>query len=232
MIVLFWLAIWQILYIIIGRDILFASPFDTLKALIGLLGEPYFYKTVTMSFIRITLGFAVGGATGLVLGFFTGCFRLAYDIFKPAVDVIKAAPVASFIILALTWFKTGRVPVFISFLTVVPIVWSGICEGMRSVDGKILEMAKMYGFTFSQKVRNIYFPSLRPYFRSAIVTGAGFAFKSGIAAEVIGSPSFSIGRRLYESKLYLETAQLFAWTAVVILLSVFFEKMLVRFVKR
>ena len=82
------------------------------------------------------------------------------------------------------------------------------------------------------RLRNIYIPAVKPYLRSAVVTGAGFAFKSGVAAEVIGSPAFSIGRKLYESKIYLETEQLFAWTAVIIILSVVFERLLVRYVGR
>ena len=229
---IFWIAVWQAAYMIIGSDVLFASPLNTLKAAVDLISHADFYKTITFSFLRIALGFFAGTAAGILLGAATGVSKVIYMLFKPLIDIVRAAPVASFIILALAWLKAGTVPSFISFLTVVPIVWSNISEGINSSDKKLLEMARVYEFTGKMRLRNIYIPAVKPYLRSAVVTGAGFAFKSGVAAEVIGSPAFSIGRKLYESKIYLETEQLFAWTAVIIILSVVFERLLVRYVGR
>ncbi|MCD8036985.1 MAG: ABC transporter permease subunit [Clostridiales bacterium] len=217
---------------IIDMDVIFASPLDTIMTIGRFLTEASFYKTIGCTFLRIAAGFFLGTAAGVILGGLTGFFKPLCALFKSIIDIVRAAPVASFIILALIWFKTGRVPVFIAFLTVVPIIWSNVTEGIASVDVKILEMAEVYNFTPSQKLKKIYVPAVMPYFRSAAVTGAGFAFKSGVAAEVIGSPAFSIGRELYEAKVYLETAELFAWTAVIIILSVVFEKLLVRFMGR
>ncbi|GFI62322.1 putative aliphatic sulfonates transport permease protein SsuC [Clostridiales bacterium] len=232
LVILFWLAVWQTIYIIIGNDVLFASPMDTAKALCSLLSDSGFYKTVVCSFFRIAVGFLAGTVLGMLLGVATGLCHSAYLLLKPAIDLIKAAPVASFIILALAWLKTGMVPIFIASLTVVPVVWSNITEGIASVDYRLLEMAKVYEFSNQQKIETIYLPSVMPYFRSAAVTGAGFAFKSGVAAEVIGSPAFSIGRRLYESKIYLDTDELFAWTAVIIIISVLFERAVIKIFER
>lgn len=231
-VILFWLIIWQTVYIVIGSDVLFASPYNTVCEIIKLILSSEFYKIIFCSFFRIAIGFFAGTAVGIILGIITGVNQTAYDLFKPAVNVIKAAPVASFIILALAWLKSGEVPVFISFLTVIPIIWANITEGIRNIDAKLLEMAQVYNFTREMKLKKIYIPSLKPYMRSAVSTGAGFAFKSGIAAEVIGSPAFSIGRKLYESKIYLETSQLFAWTAIIIVLSIIFEKVLGRLTGR
>lgn len=225
---IFWLLVWQAIYMSIGKDVLFASPINTLKALVKLFTEVQFYKTVLFSFIRISVGFFLGVTVGTMLGILTSIFTPLKILFNPLVSIVRAAPVASFIILALAWIKTGRVPVFIAFLMVVPVVLENICEGIGSVDNKLLEMAKIYGFSFLQKIKKIYIPSIKPYFRSAVITGAGFAFKSGVAAEVIASPAFSIGKELYDSKIYLETAELFAWTALIIILSIAFEKFLIR----
>ena len=121
-VIIFWLCVWQIVYMIIGRDVLFASPIGTARALLGLMTQAEFYKTIGCSFLRIALGFFLGTAAGILLGAVTGASRLLYELFKPAIDLVRAAPVASFIILALTWLKTGNVPIFISFLTVIPII--------------------------------------------------------------------------------------------------------------
>ena len=231
-VIVFWIAVWQTAYMIINNDILFASPADTFREIASLVYSFEFYKIIGSSFVRIALGFFGGTAVGIILGVVTGTSLMAYNIFKPAIDAVRAAPVASFIILALAWLKSGEVPVFISFLTVIPIIWANITEGIKSVDIKLIEMSNVYNFTWRMKLGKIYIPSIGPYLRSALSTGAGFAFKSGIAAEVIGSPALSIGRKLYESKIYLETAQLFAWTAVIIFLSIVFEKLLGRLLRR
>lgn len=230
-VIVFWIAVWQTSYMIINNDILFASPADTFREIVSLVFSSEFYKIIGSSFVRIAFGFFIGTAAGIILGAVTGTSRIAYNIFKPAVDAVRAAPVASFIILALAWLKSGEVPVFISFLTVIPIIWANITEGIKSVDIKLIEMSNVYNFTWRMKLEKIYIPSIRPYLRSALSTGAGFAFKSGIAAEVIGSPALSIGRKIYEAKIYLETAQLFAWTAVIIFLSIVFEKFLGRLLR-
>jgi len=227
-VILLWLAVWQIAYIIIGRDVLFASPADTLKALIELCTSLVFYKTIAQSFLRIVVGFFIGSTIGIILGIATGFSKILYTVFKPIISVVRAAPVASFIILALAWMKSGEVPVFIAFLTVTPIIWSNLSEGIASVDIKLLEMAKIYEYPWILKLRKIYLPAVLPYIKSAAVTGVGFAWKSGVAAEVIGNPKFSVGSKLYEAKVYLETPQLFAWTGVIIILSVLFEKIIVR----
>lgn len=230
--VLFWIAVWQAVYMAVGKEVLFPSFADTVKALFILLGESEFYKTILFTFIRIISGFVLGMAAGVILGILTSSYGILKEIFMPLINIVRAAPVASFIILALAWIKTGMVPVFISFLIVVPVMWSNINEGIASTDNKLLEMAKVFGFSLSQKIKKIYIPSVMPYFRSAAITGSGLAFKSGVAAEVIASPIFSVGQRLYDAKVYMETAELFAWTAVVIILSIAFEKLLVRFIGR
>lgn len=228
----FWILVWQALYMAIGKDIIFASPVDTLKVLINLITTAEFYKIIGLSFIRTAAGFFAGALTGIFLGSISVFNNTVKSFINPFIDIVRAAPVASFIILALIWIKTGFIPVFISFLTVVPIVWSSILTGAESVDIKLLEMAQVFEYPFTVKLKKIYVPAVKPYLKAAAVTGAGFAFKSGIAAEIIASPVFSIGRKLQESRIYFETAELFAWTAVVIILSMIFEKLLVKVVGR
>ncbi|MBO5898784.1 MAG: hypothetical protein J6R04_07220, partial [Clostridia bacterium] len=72
-------------------------------------------------------------------------------------------------------------------------------------------------------IRRIYLPAVLPYFLSACESSIGLAWKAGVAAEVLALPALSIGKQLYESKLYLETTDLFAWTLVVIVLSLLLE---------
>lgn len=230
--VLFWLAVWQCAAFFVGKEVLIPSPVRVLVRLWELAGEAEFWLTALSSLWRVLLGFAAALVAGVLLAVLTSASQVCRTLFKPLVSIIRATPVASFIILALVWLRSARVPVFISFLTVVPIVWANVESGILETDKKLLEMARVYRFSRGQILRDVYIPSVRPYFLSAFTTGLGFAWKSGIAAEVIANTKNSVGGEIYSAKIYLETPDLFAWTLVVIALSMVLEKLLVHLVLR
>lgn len=227
LIALLWIAIWWMVYRLAGHDVLFASPTATCKQLSLLMTQSEFWRSVVYSMGRILLGFGLGVSVGILLATLTSISPWCRDFFKPLLSIIKATPVASFIILALVWLKTGLVPVFATFLVVLPIVWANVFQGIKETDQYLLEMAKAFQIPLWKKIRHIYLPSVRPYGTAAIVTAMGMAWKAGIAAEVIATPMSSLGKGIYNAKIYLETTELFAWTTVVILLSVILERMVI-----
>jgi ABC-type nitrate/sulfonate/bicarbonate transport system, permease component len=222
-----WLALWQLVCFTVKMELLVVSPTTVLRRLWELSATAEFWKVSLCSLGRITAGFVLGSLTGAALAMLCHQFTFAREFFSPAITLIKSTPVASFIILALVWLTGRRVPVFISFLMVLPVVYGNVSQGIREVDPKLLEMAKVYGMNRRKRVTRIYIPSVLPYMMAACRTALGLSWKAGVAAEVIGVTKNSIGRQLYYSKIYLETADLFAWTAVVILLSLLLEKLFV-----
>ncbi len=222
-----WLVIWQLLYMVIDTEVLFVSPVGVLKTLCNLVKDGLFWQSVFASFLRIVEGYLLAVIIGTVFAVLTFVIPFAHEFFYPVISLVRAAPVASFIILTLVWLKSSTVPAFISFLMVFPVVWTSVSEGIRRTDKKLLEMAKIYNFGTVNTIKLIYIPSVLPFFKTACVTGLSLAWKSGIAAEVICTPKFSIGKQLYNSKIYLETPELFAWTAVVVIMSVIVEKLFV-----
>ncbi|MEG2959746.1 MAG: ABC transporter permease subunit, partial [Oscillospiraceae bacterium] len=144
-------------------------------------------------------------------------------LLTPMVKIIRATPVASFILLVFLWTSRNAVPTIISALMVLPVVWGGVMLGLGETDGKLLELCHAYRFGRMKTVRLLYLPSVRPHFISAVQTALGLAWKAGVAAEVLCQPRFAIGTQVFQSKNYLETADLFAWTAVVIALSFLVE---------
>jgi len=220
----FWLLVWELLYLYVGKEILVVSPFHAAGRLLQLAGSQDFWISVAGSCMRVVVGFFLALTTGILLAVLTNRFELAHLLLRPVLGIVKATPVASFIILALLWISTGRLPVFCAFLMVVPLVWANLHTGLANTDPQLLEMASVFRFSRWKKVRLIYIPALVPYFVAACSTGLGFAWKSMVAAEVISKPDNAIGTRIYETKVYLETADLFAWTIVVILLSLLLER--------
>lgn len=226
-----WLLLWQLAAMAVGSALLLPSPIVTAKALVQLAGTALFWKTTGTTLLRVAAGFLLGMAVGTVLGIITALSRGLDAFLGPLRSVVKATPVTSFIILVLLWLTTTLTPVFISFLMVMPIAWANVREGILAVDRQLIEMAELFRLPRRERLKHIYLPSLAPQYLAACTTGFGFAWKSGVAAEVIARPALSIGKYLYESKLYLNTDELFAWTAAVILLSMLLERLLVRAIK-
>ncbi len=222
--VLFWVALWQFAAVKTGREVLLASPYATLRALADLWGQPVFWHTLMFSFSHIMLGFVLATAGGVVLAVLSARSETVRRLLAPMFSFIKSVPVASFIILLLLWVSGGSLSVCISFLMVLPVVYNNMLAGLVRVDRHLLEMAQVFRLSLGKKIRYIYIPQLMPYFTAACTTALGLCWKSGIAAEVIGIAEGTIGNRLYETKLYMETAQLFAWTIVIVLISFVIEK--------
>lgn len=221
---LFWLLVWQAVYRLVDRDIYLPSPLSVLTRLAELVQAAAFWKDVLLSVSRIVAGFLLSVAAATLLGVAAGLNPYVHMLFNPLVAAVKATPVISFIMIALFWFTSGNVPVFICFLMCFPIVWTHMVEGIRNIDRKLLEMAKLYRVKLSVTVRKVYIPALVPFFSPACLTALGLGWKVGVAAEVLSHPKSSIGSHLYEAKAYLDSAELFAWTLVVVLLSMAFEK--------
>ncbi len=223
--VLLALVLWQIAAVYIGSDILLVSPLQVASRLGELLKEQDFIEVLLFTLSRIAKGFLWGAATAIVLALLSGRFKILEILLWPYMLTIKSVPVASFIVVAFIWLTASELAVFISFLMVLPIVYTNLLDGIRSVDPKMLEMADLFKMPFHRRLRYIWLPAIKPFALSGFKLALGLAWKAGVAAELIGYPAGSIGEKLYYSKFFLETDTLFAWTVVIIILSVSFEKL-------
>lgn len=234
LIALFWFGIWEIASLIIGRPLFFPSPIDVCIRLSELIfsRESDFIINILCSLGRVGLGIVIAIVSGFLTAVLCSFWQVAYEVLYPLVSVIKSTPVASFIILLWIFIGNNATPVVISALMVFPIVFSNIYQGMKSVDTGLLEVCKIYKISKKKTVKSLYIPTVTPYFTSALLSSIGLGWKAGIAAEVLCTPIRSIGKAIFESKLYFEYVDLFAWTAAVIILSLIFEVLLTKLLKK
>ena len=221
----FWIVIWALAAYRFGKPLLFPSPTAVLKALVKLLQTKEFYVATGTSLANILSGTLLAVAAGAILSVVTARIRIIRDLIHPMMAVVKATPVASFIILMLVFLGPIKTPSFITFLIVLPIIWTNLDQGIQSIDPQLREVAKLYRFSPIKRLRFLILPSVKPYFLSACKTAIGLAWKAGVAAEIIAMPPETIGTMIGEAKLYIMYTEMFAWTLTVILLSLAIEAM-------
>lgn len=226
LVVAFWVGVWQVAALVVDQEILLASPAGVLDRLVSLVVTADFWGTVWHSFARITAGFALAAVVGTLGAAAAAASRLVDAVVTPMITAVRSTPVVSFIILVLIWIDSARLALVISFLMVAPIMYTNVLEGIRHRDRALLDVAVVFRVSFLRRLPAIDVPAVLPFFIAACQIGVGLAWKSGVAAEVIGLPDGSIGERLYQAKLFLSSADLFAWTAVIIAISICFERVL------
>ena len=225
-VVLLWIGLWAAAAYRVGYDFILPSPFSVLKKFFTIITEKGFFVTVLLSLWRVLCGFAIGAAIGLFGAFLSYLFLPLKIFFSPLIKIVRATPVASFILIAVLWIPSSSVPIFISFLMVFPIVYTSVLTGLENADEKLSEVTRLYRFSLWKKIKLFYLPSSISYFGSACITSLGLAWKSSVAAEVLCVTKNSIGEKLYLSNIYLESAELLAWTVTVVLLSVGMEALI------
>lgn len=234
-----WLAVWQVAALWTDNDILLAGPVKVLGALFEMAGKPfvqlftgapeadfYFYEVCWSSLKRILLGFVMAFAAGSAFGALSFRFPFVRDLGEPALAVMKSIPVASFVVLLLIWQGSENLSVWISFFVAFPNLCVSARNGLEHADPKLKEMAEVFGIRGIRSAVFIYRPPLLRFLRAGMEVCVGMAFKSGVAAEVIGVPDYSVGERIYVSKIYLDTPGLFAWTISLILISFAVERLI------
>jgi NitT/TauT family transport system permease protein len=230
--VVFWLVIWEMASLSINKEILLVSPIKVIARLGQLSLTALFWKSILFSLARIISGFVLATFIGAAFAVFSAKSRLISELLAPPMLAIKSVPVVSFIILALIWFSSKNLAILISFLMVLPIIYTNTLNGIKSLDRDMKEMAQVFEIPLANRVRYIYLPQIMPFFYSGCQVGLGLCWKAGIAAEVIGMPKGSIGERLQQAKVYLDTPDLFAWTVVIVFLSYIFEHLMLYILKR
>ena len=218
-----WYAIWAFFAWRIGISFILPSPHEAFSEFFKLLPKAEFAKAVFSSLGRVVSGYLIGMVTGAIAALLAHFILPLKVFFSPLVRVVRATPVASFILICVLWMKTSTVPVFIALLMVFPIVYENVLAGLSKTDSALKEAAEAYSFSGIEKLMYLYIPSALPYFGSASTVSLGLAWKSCVSAEVLSVCAASVGYYIYTSKLYFETEQLFAWTIAIVVLSVMLE---------
>lgn len=215
---------WGIASAVINSSVIFPSPKETFISFTNIIKIDSFWYIITSSLLRGIVAFIAACLLGIVVGIIVGVNKSADAFIKPGLILIMSTPIVSFILLALIWFKTDIIPIFVAFLMIFPIIVFNVKEGIINIDKDLIEMAKIYRVSHKNILRNIYLPSIMSYLFAGIISAIGIGWKVVVTAEVLCNPTYGIGTSLQTSRIYLDTADVFAWTFIAVLLSFIFEK--------
>ncbi|MDP3386712.1 MAG: ABC transporter permease subunit [Eubacteriales bacterium] len=208
------------------------SPLNVIRSFVHITTDKDFFAVISSTTFRVLLSFAISTFIGLLIGLVCGLNKIAYEIFEPVIVLIRSTPVISIIIIALIWFRSDYAPVFTGFLMCFPVIWSNVVHGIKSTDQQLVEMSKIYMVKPIKIIRTVYIPSAKPFIAAGLTTSLGLAWKVIAAAEVLSLPKYGIGSKLHDSKIYLESDKLIAWTLIIIIISYLFELVLMRFLSK
>lgn len=220
------LVVWEVVALRINSEQIMPGPWTTLLATFRLFAEKGFLLVVGNTLLRGLIGFAIALILGIGLGIWAGVNEKFEAFLKPWIVVMRSIPVVAFILLALIWFKSGSVPVFIGILTMFPMICTNVIEGIRNVDGKLVEMAKFYRISDKRIIREVYVPAIAPFVVSGISSAFGIGWRAIVIGEVLSQPEFGIGSRMHAAQSFLNVDVLIAWTLIAILISFLFEKII------
>lgn len=175
--VLFWLLVWQAGSMALHSDILLVSPLRVLQTLLALIQTTRFWSSLLGSMERILGGFLLAAALGTLLAALAARFKRVEELLAPLVLAMKTVPVASFIILALIWFGSRNLSVFIALVMVFPVMYTNVLSGHPRADDSLLEMARVFKIPALRRIRCIDLPQVMPYFRAAARWGLACAGK-------------------------------------------------------
>lgn len=220
------LVLWKITALWFRSSLIVPHPEEAILSAIKLIADKEFVLVAGSSVLRALFGFFISFILGLVTGIFAG-ISASFDAFvKPIIVTVRSVPVISLILLALIWFNSGSVPVFIAFLTMFPFIFTNVAEGVKSVDSNLIIMAKLYRTNWKKIIRELYIPAIMPFIISGVSSSMGIGWRAIIIGEVLSQPKFGIGTKMQSAQIFLNVDAVIAWTLIAVLISFGFEKII------
>lgn len=204
------LVTWQVLgdlgYI---SGLLFPTPLRIADAFLQLAGSGELGGHLQISLARAAAGFALGGTLGLAFGILVGLFRLSERMLDPSIQIIRMVPHLAVAPLFVLWFGIGESSkiLLIAKGAFFPLYIQTFL-GIRGVDNKLFEVAKVLGFTRFQQIAKLVVPSALPHIFLGIRLSIGLAWLGLVVAEIMGSTS-GIGYLMTDARQFSKTATVF-----------------------
>ncbi len=223
----FWLAVWVLMAGFVAQPLILPGPGAVVVALLRLVCDVGTWAILAGSGARILGGLALAAVCGGLLAGISSRSQAFARLVAPALSFVKATPVACVVVLLLIWLGSARVSIAVVFLMALPGVYFSLVEGLAQVDQPLEQMFRLHGVQGWRLFCAHTWREVLPFVLSCARAVIGMSWKAGVAAELIGMATGTVGERIYQAKLLIETADLLAWTVLVVMASWACERVLV-----
>lgn len=223
----FWLAVWVFVAALVAQPLILPGPGAVVVALLRLVCDAGTWAILAGSGARILGGLALAAVCGGLLAGISSRSRAFARLVAPALSFVKATPVACVVVLLLIWLGSARVSIAAVFLMALPGVYFSLVEGLTQADKPLEQMFRLHGVRGWRLFCAHIWREVLPFVLSCARAVIGMSWKAGVAAELIGMAVGTVGERIYQAKLLIETADLLAWTVLVVMASWACERVLV-----
>ena len=223
----FWLAVWMLVAALVAQPLILPGPGAVVMALLRLVCDGGTWAILAGSGARILGGLALATVCGGALAGISSRSRAFARLVAPALSFVKATPVACVVVLLLIWLGSARVSIAAVFLMALPGVYFSLAEGLSQVNKPLEQMFRMHGVRGWRLFCAHTWREVLAFVLSCARAVIGMGWKAGVAAELIGMAVGTVGERIYQAKLLIETADLLAWTVLVVAASWACERTLV-----
>lgn len=223
----FWLAVWVFVAALVAQPLILPGPGAVVVALLRLVCDAGTWAILAGSGARILGGLALAAVCGGLLAGISSRLRAFARLVAPALSFVKATPVACVVVLLLIWLGSARVSIAAVFLMALPGVYFSLVEGLTQADKPLEQMFRLHGVRGWRLFCAHIWREVLPFVLSCARAVIGMSWKAGVAAELIGMAVGTVGERIYQAKLLIETADLLAWTVLVVMASWACERVLV-----
>ena len=213
------IILWHIAALIIGAELILPTPEDAVRELVTVIRGDDFFVAVGSTALRGIIGFAISFLLAAVFAIIARLSYAAERFFSPVVAVLRAVPTMSVILLTIIWFNSRVAPVFIGFLIIFPIMYNNFLSAIKGVNPQLVEMSRVYRVSRADMVTKLFLPAIAPAIISSSSAAISLNIKIIIASEVLAQTSKSIGMAMQTARIFVDTAQLMAWTIVAVVLS-------------
>lgn len=217
------LILWYLLFLAVDHRLILPSPLDVLLTLWGLAGKGSTYVIVGLSLSRLLIAVFSSAFFGILLGSLAGLHQKASWVMHPYVTILRTIPVISIVVILLIVLGFTITPYIITFLMVFPIIYQAALEGIKGIDSSYIDVYKLETHDIKLAFKYMYYPLIKPYIILSFLQSFGLGLKVLVMAEYLAQTKHSIGDALYLAKINLDYASVFAWTVILILLSIGLE---------
>lgn len=220
----FYFILWQGIAMMVNQSIILPSFFDVLSRLILILSNSSFYNHLFITLFRVVLGTLSAFILSFIFAIVSYDFKWVEQALKPLVLVSKTIPNITYILLVLIWFSREMSVFFVTLLILFPVLYTQISTGLFGINPEHLELLKLYPETYFHRLTKVIIPLIKIPLFEGLKGALSLGFKVGVMAEILGQVQPGLGYLMHIARMNFETVDLFAYTAIMILVVVIIEK--------